>query len=259
MNAGSASLAKWLPYRVAKNSPDVRLFCFAHAGGGASVFRDWPDRLPMSVEVCAVQLPGREARLMERPFTRMEELVDALAPAIAPLLDRPFAVFGYSLGAAIAWEMACRIQHMAGLSPSHVFACARRAPHFAPRQEQIHALPEAAFKQKLRALGGTPEEALNNAELLELILPILRADFELNDTYISQPPMRQLRCAMTVLGGEQDTEVSPKALESWQEFTSGQFSSVIFPGAHFFLKPHLNEILTLVGQTLTAEITAGAH
>src|SRR5439155_1489615 len=119
-------LQEWLPYRKARPDARIRLFCFAYAGGTASMFRGWQERLPSHVEVCAVQLPGRESRIHEPPMTRMNQLVDSLVPVIAPLLDRPFALFGYSLGAAIAFETARGIKRELGADPLGLFACARR-------------------------------------------------------------------------------------------------------------------------------------
>jgi medium-chain acyl-[acyl-carrier-protein] hydrolase len=240
----------WLPYRKTAGEPQVRLLCFAHAGGAASVFRPWADRLPSWIDVCAVQTPGREARLMEKPFTRMESLMEALLPVLTPLLDRPFALFGYSLGAAVAWEAARRMSQHMGKTPACLFVCARRPPHLPSNQAPVHQLPEEAFKQKLRELGGTPEEALNNAELLELMLPILRADFELNDTFLATPVEGTLSCPIHVFGGEEDAEVSPDDLERWRESTSGAFSRRILPGGHFFLRTNLNTVLLEVEQRL---------
>lgn len=245
-------LQTWLPYRKARSNPEFRLFCFPHAGGAASVFRNWPDLLPPHIEVCAVQLPGREARLMEPAFTRMSALTAELTTILHPLLDRPFALFGYSLGAAIACETARAIARTHNLQPTHLYVCARRAPHLRSHCEPIHTLPEPAFKDKLRQLGGTPEEALNHPELLELILPLLRADFELNDTYLAQPAQELLACPIRAYGGVKDTEVSAEDLEAWKYTTTGPFHLKMFPGGHFFLKEDLPLILNDIARANAA-------
>jgi surfactin synthase thioesterase subunit len=254
----TSQLQLWLPYRKPKNDPRVRLFCFAHAGGAASVYRDWNEVLPPEIEVCAVQLPGHESRLMEEPITRMERLVETMAPALAPLLDRPPAFFGYSLGAAIAFETACAVARTYGQPPAGLFVCARRAPHLPSHLGPLHLLPEAQFKDKLRALGGTPEEALNNAELFELISPVLRADFQLNDEYSSGRDSPALNCVVRAWGGYGDSEVSQADIDAWRTCTSGAFSMRMFAGSHFFLKQNLTAILGEVRESLSCPASGAA-
>jgi medium-chain acyl-[acyl-carrier-protein] hydrolase len=251
-------LQRWLPYRKPKSDPRARLFCFAHAGGAASVYRDWNEALPSQIEVCAVQLPGRESRLMEDPITRMDRLVETMTPALAPLFDRPTAFFGYSLGAAVAFETACFVSRKYGLRPAGLFVCARRAPHLPSHLGPVHLLPEAEFKDKLRALGGTPEEALNNAELFELISPVLRADFKLNDAYSSEPGSSALSCEVRAWGGYGDSEVSEADIDAWRTCTSGSFSMRMFEGSHFFLKQNLTAILKEVREALNGPASGGA-
>jgi surfactin synthase thioesterase subunit len=148
----------------------------------------------------------------------MKPLVETLIPVIAPLLDRPFVLFGYSLGAAIAFETARGIRRETGADPLGLFACARRGPQLEIRHPPRHLLDDAAFKKVLRQLGGTPEEALANDELMDVLLPLLRADFELTETYVSAelaasastaPELDKLCCPVQVYGGKGDVRRDP--------------------------------------------------
>lgn len=243
MNLTAQATDVWLPYRRTQQNARIRLFCFPHAGGSASVFREWQDLLPPTIEVCAIQLPGRERRLLEKPFTRMDELAAVLANTLRPLTDLPCAFFGFSLGAAIAYETAWRLRANFGIHASYLYVCARRAPQLRSTMDAIYSLPEPAFKQKLRELGGTPEEVLANEELLDLVLPILRADFELNDTYVAPLERGLLDCSIHAFGGHLDTEVTQHDLDAWRSVTTGMFTLNMFPEGHFFLKPNLTRIL----------------
>ena len=180
------------------------------------MFRTWPDGLPADVEVCPVQLPGRGARLMEPPFTQLSPLIEALAQALFPLLDKPFAFFGHSLGALVSFELARYLRRQHGLHPVRLFVSAGRAPQIPHRDLPMHTLPEEEFLAKLRRLNGTPREVLAHAELMEIILPLLRADFAVYETYVYaiEPP---LNCPISTFGGLQDQRVSRGDLEAWRE------------------------------------------
>ena len=213
----------------------LRLFCFPYAGAGASIFRTWPDGLPSDIEVCPVQLPGHGTRLMERPFTQVSPLVQALAQALIPLADRPFAFFGHSLGALICFELGRQMRRQYGVHPLRLFVSAARAPQIPLPGPPIHALPENEFLAQLRRLNGTPEELLANQELMEIMAPVLRADFALYETYeySTEPP---LNCPITAFGGLDDRKVGDGDLEAWRTQTSATFSRRMLPGDHFFMK-----------------------
>jgi medium-chain acyl-[acyl-carrier-protein] hydrolase len=231
-----ASLLK--PWTVCYLKPGIepafRLFCFPYAGGGASVFRDWPDHFPKSVEVCAIQLPGRETRLNEPVFTRLHPLVQELAQALLPLLDRPFAFFGYSVGALVAFELTRHLRAQYRMRPAHLWAAACPAPQVPDADAPIHTLPERDFRDRLRRFNGTPTDVLEHEELMAMVGPILRADFALRETYtyVADAP---LDCSITAIGGMQDREVGEAALLAWQEQTSRSFRLRMLPGNHFFL------------------------
>ena len=212
----------------------LRLFCFPYAGGAAQIYRTWVERLPAGCEVCAAQLPGRGSRLREVPFTSMAEVVDAVAGVIGPYLDKPFALLGHSMGAIIAFELARRLRREGRAMPLQLFASGRRAPQIPSSEEPTYALPDPEFIKELRRLKGTPDEVLEHPELMELLLPLIRADFSVTQTYhyTPEPP---LDCPISVFGGTHDRDVSPEQLEPWREQTTSAFSLRLIPGDHFFI------------------------
>jgi medium-chain acyl-[acyl-carrier-protein] hydrolase len=220
----------------------LRLFCFPYAGGGPTIFRQWPQRLPSSVQVSSVQLPGRGPRMREAPFTRWAALVEQIALAIEPHLDKPFTFFGYSLGAIIAFELARSLRRRAGVEPLRLFVSACRAPQIPEWHEPTYNLPEPELLERLRRLNGTPKEVLDHPELIQLMLPLLRADFELAETYTysAAPP---LRSPISAFGGLQDAEVKREHLEAWRDQTTSSFNMRMFAGDHFFI--HQSEPLLL--------------
>ena len=222
----------------------LRLFCFPYAGGGAAIYRLWPQSLPSEVEACMAQLPGRGTRLREEPFTNLDALVAAIAEAIAPLLDKPFALFGHSMGAMISFELARRLREQGQPQPSHLFISGRRAPQL-PNDDPIsYNLPDAELGQELLRLIGTPKEVLEHPELMELMLPLLRADFSVVETYDYRPGV-PLDCPLTVFGGLRDAEVSREQLEAWREQTTSEFALRMLPGDHFFLNDAQAQTLLL--------------
>jgi medium-chain acyl-[acyl-carrier-protein] hydrolase len=239
----------WIACRIPNPQARLRLFCFPYAGTGPSIFRTWSDGLPADVEVCPVQFPGRGTRLMETPFTQLAPLVQALARALVPLLDKPFAFFGHSLGALVGFELARQLRRQSGVQPVRLFVSADRAPQIPRRDRPIHALPEEEFLDELRRLNGIPGKVLENVELMQVMLPVLRADLAVHETYIysTEPP---LNCPISTFGGLQDHKVSRGDLEAWRDQTSVSFSLQMIPGDHFFL----NTIRPLLLQALSQEL-----
>ena len=233
-------------YPAQNHSAPLRLFCFPYACAGASVFYSWPSELTTDVELCAVQLPGREDKLLEPPFVRLEPLTEALADALQPHLDKPFAFFGHSMGALIAFEFARQLRRQKRAGPAHLFVAGHRAPHLPDRRPPIHHLPDELLIEELRRLKGTPEEILEHAELSRLLFPLVRADFALCETYsyLPEPP---LDCPIAAIGGIEDAEVAGNELAAWREHTRGAFHLQMLPGDHFFLhnaRPLLLDILS---------------
>lgn len=235
-------MSKWLPNNSFDRRPALRLFCLPYAGGDVDIFRAWSKALPPGVEVCPVQLPGRGRRFREAPFTRLTQLVQAFARELRPYMDAPFAFFGHSMGAVTGFELAraLRSERLAG--PAHLFVSGWRAPHIPSRERPSYDLPETEFLEKLRRLGGTPAELLENAKFVKLLLPLLRADFELIQTY-AYAPEPPLACPITALGGLQDNVAGREQLEAWREHTTCSFSLRMLPGGHFF--PHTAQPLLL--------------
>lgn len=212
----------------------LRLFCFPYAGGNTSIFHGWPNLLPPTVEVYSAQLPGRGRRLMEEPLTRMPALVEAISQAILAHLDKPFAFFGHSLGAIVGFEVCRLLRKRQQREPQHLFVSGSGAPQTTDTGRALHDLPDSKFLKGLREFNGTSREILENGELMELLLPTLRADFAVSETYVytPEPP---LDCPITAFGGLQDYEVSRKRLEAWRTQTNAGFSLRMFAGDHFFL------------------------
>jgi medium-chain acyl-[acyl-carrier-protein] hydrolase len=212
----------------------LRLLLIPHAGGGASAFRGWAEALPPEVEVCPVQLPGRENRMREPAFDRLTPLVEALAAALERWRDLPYAVLGHSNGALIGFALARHARRTGTPGPVHLFASGRRAPHLPSRGRDVHQLPQPELIAELTALGGMPREVLDHPELLELLVPLLRADMALNETYEhrDEPP---LEVPITALTGTSDVKVTLAEAEAWERHTSAGFRLHVFPGDHFFL------------------------
>jgi amino acid adenylation domain-containing protein len=245
----------WIAFRKPNAQARLRLFCFPYAGAGASIYRTWSDGLPADVEVCPVQLPGRGTRLTETPFTRLAPLVEALARAMGPLLDKPFAFFGHSLGALVVFELARQLRRQSGVQPVRLFVSADFAPQVHHRERPIHALPENEFLAELRRLSGIPGKVLAETDLMQLMLPILRADFAVYETYAysMEPP---LNCPISTFGGLQDQRVSRGDLEAWRDQTSGSFSLRMFPGDHFFWNTTQPLLLQALSEELRGDETA---
>jgi medium-chain acyl-[acyl-carrier-protein] hydrolase len=205
--------------------------------------------MPDTVEVCPVQLPGREARLMEAPFNRLSTLVQAAAQALLPYLEKPFAFFGHSMGALVSFELARQLRRQHDLAPAYLFVSGRLPPQMADHSGPTYDLPDAQFMEMLLNLNGTPKEVLEHPALMELMLPMLRADFEVCQTYryVEELP---LNCPLTVFGGLQD-ETDRKSLETWREQTTASFSLRMLPGDHFFLHTAQTQLIRIVAQELS--------
>ncbi|GAA2244831.1 alpha/beta fold hydrolase [Kitasatospora cystarginea] len=230
----------------------LRLFCFPYAGAGASVFRGWGAGLPEGVEAFAVQLPGREDRFFDRPIADLDELLDALVPALLPYLDRPFAFFGHSMGAIVSWELARRLQREQGLEPVRVMVSGCRAlPSHESRKLSELDLSDEELINELRRLNGTPEELLQNPDFVTFILPTFRADLSLFAGYVYRPG-ELLSCPVSAFGGDADPRVSVEHLDGWAELTTGRTEVEIFPGGHLFLNAERESVLRSISRALPA-------
>lgn len=209
------------------------------------MYRLWSQQLPPQVEVCPIQLPGRENRIKEQPFTQIAPLLRALIPALRPYLDVPFQIFGHSMGTLLSFELVRELRRQGLPQPTHLFVSGCRAPQVPRTKEKTYALPNDEFLDSIKAMGGTPEAVLQNQELMELLLPVLRADFEIVETYEyhSEPP---LSMPIAVFGGREDKEVPQRELEPWQQQTIRAYTLNMFSGGHFYLHPHQKELLQTI-------------
>jgi medium-chain acyl-[acyl-carrier-protein] hydrolase len=239
---GGSLPTPWLKYF--KRSPQalVQLYCFPYAGGASSTFRSWAQALFPTVEVCAAQLPGRAERIFESPFDRLGPLIDALSAALYPSLNKPFALFGHSMGALVGFELAREIHRLCRLQPVHLFVSGCRAPQIGDSRPGIYDLPESEFLTELYRMNGTPKEAIENPELMQLMIPALRADIAVYQTYRYVPGPR-LTCPITALSGLEDERISLNHLEAWRDLTSASFTVQMFHGDHFFLHPSEADVL----------------
>jgi len=225
----------WLVRRNPIAEPSTRLLCLPYAGGAAATYDGWVRHVPAGIDLAAVELPGRGRRFGEPPFREFGALLEALHAEVA--IDEGTVIFGHSLGALLAFELARRSQPRALV----VSGCV--APHRAKERQARSALSDEALVEELATLGGTPREVLDNAELMDLLLPVLRADFSVSESYRYRPDS-PLGCTIVALGGDSDDDVSEPDLAAWSEHTTGRFHSRIFAGDHFFIRQHEQEAVS---------------
>jgi surfactin synthase thioesterase subunit len=252
----SAATVQWNPWLICTPAahPRMRLFCFAYAGGSAFSYTPWRAALDPSIEICAVQLPGRGARIAEPPIASMPMLLRHLAPAIAQQSPLPFAFFGHSVGALIAFELAryLRLHGIAG--PDHLFMSGCHAPQYRSVSRNLHLLPDDALIEKLRDYNGTAPEVLANRELMDLMLPTIRADFALAETYTYRSgPLLQV--PISVFAGKQEENKAPGQVDGWSKETAARCHVTWFEGGHFFI----NSAPDAVVAQLNAELAGPTH
>lgn len=244
----------WLHPWQPKLQARLRVFCFPYAGGGSSIYRTWSEQLPAEIEICPVQLPGRELRWREKPFRQMSDLIEPLVQALLPYLDKPYAFFGHSMGGLVSFELA-RTLRRAGHQYPPVRLCisGSQAPQLLDPDPPRYHLSDADFLEEVRRLQGTPEAVLENQELLHLVLPLLRADFELCETYqyVSEAP---LSCPISAFGGLEDREISRDDLLAWKEQTTGSFNARFLAGNHFFLHKQQSALLFALAHDLLSDL-----
>lgn len=216
------------------------------------MFRTWPNYLCSKVEMYCIRLPGRESRLQEPAFTRMDALIEALIPHLLPNLDKPFTFFGHSMGALVSFEIARLLRQNYNLHPLHLFISARRSPQSVdPNGQRLltYTLPDSEFIASIQRFNGLPQLLLEDQELMNLFLPTLRADFAVLETY-EYVPEHPLKCGIDVFGGLQDLVVTRSQLDGWKEQTSEGFCLQMFEGDHFFLNSNKVNLLHYMSQTL---------
>ncbi len=226
--------SKWIQFAVRNPPRPIRLFCFPHAGGGASAFHSWEANLPETVQVCAVQLPGRETRLSEPRYTEFNDVLSVIQAELQAWLDLPYAVFGHSMGALLAFDWVRRIQSSGGRQPEFVYLSGRSAPESSLDTDMLHQLPDDEFIEKLSTrYQGIPREVIEEPELRSVFLPTLRADVSIVESYRFHPGP-PLDCPLTVCAGVEDATVAYSDLVRWKRQTTGPFAASLHPGGHFY-------------------------
>ncbi|WP_026189821.1 thioesterase II family protein [Salinispora mooreana] len=228
---------------------EILLVCLPHAGGSASFFFPMSRALTPTVEVLSVQYPGRQDRRHEPCIENLSELADRIFDAIRGQTNRPLALFGHSMGATLAFEVAVRLETKLGITPRHIIASGRRAPS-AVRTEQVHLLDDAGIIAELRDLSGTSNDMLDNAELLQLVLPAIRADYRAIETHRGQPDAT-VSTPITVLTGDTDPQVPLADAYKWHAHTTQASEVLVFPGGHFYLSDYRNDVNGVVARILT--------
>jgi surfactin synthase thioesterase subunit len=214
--------------RKRRARPTLRLFCLPFAGGTAGAYRLWHENLPEYIEVCPVEYPGHGARTSEPLAREHGELVSSLHESMQGLLDLPVALFGHSMGAGIAFELARRL----GDRVVHLFASASEAPDYVD-PDPGYVLDDARFLERIGAMGGTSSAILEDPELMAHFLLVLRADFRMSETYVAEPGA-QVRCPLTTFAGTKDETVAIGEAREWSRFTTGPSEFVLIDGGHFF-------------------------
>lgn len=243
-----ANTDRWLRTRRPLAHPRLRLLCLPYAGGGATIFHHWPDGLPADVEVRAVQLPGRQDLWSEPPHKSVAPIIEGLVKALAGLVPAPLVIYGHSFGTILGFELALALS-AAGSSPRALIAAGRGAAHRPSRLRMIHALPEREFKEELAARYGMSRALLDDAELMALAMPALRADFTALETYSSSSGQK-LAVPLHALHGQKDPLVHPDDIAAWRELTTGPSALHEVDAGHFFVDTHRPWVLARVADVL---------
>lgn len=218
----------------------VTLLCLPFAGGGASVYNQWVIKMKNAVTVCPIQLPGREERITETPYIDMTVLLDDLEDTFKNTVKGPYALWGHSMGGKIAYELEKRLEEN-GYTAQCLFISGSRIPSI-PEPKPIYHLPDEIFKKELGRFQGTPKEILENQELLDFFLPMLRADFTMDETYYDQK-ITVLHSPIIAFGGEKDGEADAEVICEWRKYTDSYFEYQIFEGGHFYIWEHEDEVI----------------
>jgi medium-chain acyl-[acyl-carrier-protein] hydrolase len=245
----TALKSPWLPFTKVNTNSALRLICFPYAGGSASIFHKWQQHMSPKIEVCPVQYPGRGTRMFESSYSEFLPLVHDLVRDLVPYLQQPFVFFGHSMGALVSFEVVRVLRNNYQVYPQHLFVSGHSAPQIPDPNPPVHNLPEPEFLEEIRKMNGTPKEALENEELMQLLLPTLRADFAACETYeykMDDP----IDCPLTVFGGLQDPDVSLEDLKAWRQQTKSSFNIYMFEGDHFFLHQQKTHMLEMISARL---------
>jgi pyochelin biosynthetic protein PchC len=245
----AADERRWLRRFCQSPQAAWRLVCFPHVGGSAGYYHPLATALAPYAEVLAIQYPGRGDRWRERCVSTIPALADQAFAALRGQVEPPFALFGHSMGALVAFEVAARFAQGAAAGPSWLFVSGRRAPSV-PRSEPVSLGDDATLIAELRHLGGTAERLLEDEDMLAAILPVIRADYQAVQSYVPQPGAR-VSVPVTALVGDRDPLTSPAEARAWAAHSSCRFECRVFRGGHFFLEEHRAEVAALMSRSLS--------
>jgi len=240
-----------------RSGAKIRMICFPYAGGNSSTYMPWVNELPESVDLLAVELPGRSHRFGEPAYRNMEDLIEDLFEAFQILTNKPYILMGHSLGSRVAFELMYRFKQQDLRMPEHFIASGSPAPHIKEKRKELYKLPSDEFKEELRKLNGTPEEVLENVELMKLAEPFIRADFELSETY-TYCGNERFNCPISVFHGDKDTEISLSDAQAWEAHFVHSATMHIFPGDHFFIDKNRTNVLKKVNAIIEDALGNGA-
>ncbi|MDQ1025091.1 surfactin synthase thioesterase subunit [Streptomyces umbrinus] len=245
--AGMNNTDVWIRRYFPSADAAIQLICLPHAGGSAPFYRPVAQALIPRVETLAVQYPGRQDRRHEPMIDDLGVLADRVTEAVTAVVDRPFALFGHSMGATLAFEVATRLERQQ-LFPLRVFASGRRAPS-RHRNERVHQRDDDGMVSELRALSGTDQQIFGDEELLRMVLPAIRNDYRAAETY-QYTPGAPLRSPITALIGDSDPKANHEEVEAWRSHTDGEFELHTYPGGHFYLLDHAADVLRVIDERL---------
>ena len=229
----------------------INFFCLPYAGGSAVTYSKWKKHLNNNIELRPLELAGRGRRSKELSHRSIESITDDIYNNIRPLLDEgPFAIFGYSMGSLIGFELCHKIREKGHNQPMHFFAASLEAPDLIYQRKPIHGLPNKEFINEIIKMNGTPDEVIKNPELMEYFLPVLKSDFEAFESYKCIEREEKLNTDITTLWGEDDSMPRDHALK-WGDLFSGEKHFYKFTGSHFFINDHLHRITDIVNKTIT--------
>ena len=242
----------WFARHKHSGGTQLRVICFPYAGGGASIFRDWVKTLNLPIELAAALLPGREGRMGEPAYSCIFKLSRELTRAMAAFWEMPFILYGHSMGALLAYTLCQELRQQGLPQPERLIVSGARPPHI-PETKPLHHLEDDAFIGALRRFSGTPEAILENEELMGLFMPMLRADFALEETYehVSRP---LLDVPITAISGTQDQEVSPEEMAQWAQHSSREFDQHQIHGGHFFINSHRAENIDIIRSSVASHL-----
>jgi medium-chain acyl-[acyl-carrier-protein] hydrolase len=250
---------RWLACLGFNPTAKLRMFCFPYGGAGASAYRQWSSGLLPSIELYAIQLPGRETRMAEPPLSSIDEVVLDLVDALAFVSNVPFVFFGHSLGAFIAFELARELEARGGPRPVQVIVSGQRAPHLPNALPVLYDLPDSEFLDALqRRYNAIPDVVRESPDLLQALVPMLRSDFTMHDCY-EYVPSAPLTCPIAAFGSDHDPEATPSGLEAWRQHTSAAFSMKVFSGGHFYIQTEQHAVLSVLNELLAPLVDASVR